>query len=102
MSDDHRRADDRGWLCTLALRFSQLWDFVDRRQIDCWVVTIFTLTVTYRLTEWGVQFASHSPRPGIEVAAIIGAVGAPWALLQAAVVKFVFDARQKSFEGNGK
>jgi hypothetical protein len=94
-----RRADDRGWLCWVALRCSQAWDWFDKRQIDAQLVAVFTLIVTYRLTEWAVHFASNNgDRPGAEVAMIIAAITGPWALLQTAVVKFYFDTRQGTYE----
>jgi hypothetical protein len=93
-----RRAADRGWLCWVAARASQAWDWVDRRQIDAHVVNAVTLCGTINITTWAMKFAEHGDRPGIEVAAIIAAVTAPWAALQAAMVRFVFDARKTSFE----
>lgn len=95
---DRRRRTDGGWLCHLALRTSQLWDFVDRRQADAHLITVFTLWVSYNITTWAMHFAAHGERPGIEVAAIIGAIAGPWALLQGAIVKFVFEARKGSFQ----
>lgn len=82
----------------MALRAGQFWDFIDRRQIDAHVVNAITLFGTIKITSWAMNFAEHADRPGIEVAAILGAVGLPWAGLQAAMVKFVFDARRNSFQ----
>lgn len=94
------RATDRGLLCRIAARAGQFFDFVDDRQLDCWAVTIFTGIVTWKLTDWGMDFALKGDRPGLEVAAILAAIGGPWALLQGACVKFVFDARKGSFSGS--
>lgn len=92
-----KRASDGGFLCRLARVLSLGWDWVDDRQLDCWAVTIFTGAVTWKLTDWGMDFAMRGDRPGLEVAAILAAIGGPWALLQGACVKFVFDARKGSF-----
>jgi hypothetical protein len=93
-----RRATDGGWLCWVAARASQAWDWVDRRQIDAHVVSIVVLLGSIRITSWAMQFAEEGNRPGIEVAAIIGAVMIPWSALQAAAIKFTFETRTKSFE----
>ena len=87
------RATDRGFLCSLALRFSQAWDFIDKRDIDKHTVSIVIMYGTYELTRWAMRFAEHGDRPGIEVAAIIGAVFGPYMLLQGAAIKWYFDAR---------
>lgn len=93
-----RRATDRGWLCWLAARASQGWDWIDRRQIDAHIVSTIVLIGTIRITNWAIHFASEGDRPGIEVAAIISAVMIPWSALQAAAIKFTFETRTKSFE----
>ena len=98
-NDQHRRRDDTGWLCLIALRGSQFFDWVDKRQVDAWSVLIFSLAMTYIVLEWAMDFANaHSEMDGLKMAAIIGAVVAPWVTMQAALVKFVFDARKSSFE----
>lgn len=84
--------------CWIARRASETWDFVDRRQIDAHVVSAIVLWGTIKITAWAMRFAEHAERPGIEVAAIIGAVMVPWSALQAAAITFVFRARQSSFE----
>lgn len=70
------------------------WDFIDKRDIDkhCLSVGIFWGTV--KLTEWAMAFTSmHPDKPGLEIAAIIAAVTGPYMGLQAAALKFYFDAR---------
>lgn len=79
------------------MRASQAWDWIDRRQIDAHLVNAVTLYGTIKITSWAMHFAEHADRPGIEVAAILAAVGGPWAILQGAMVKFVFDARRGTF-----
>jgi hypothetical protein len=93
-----RRASDNGWLCVVAQRLSQVWDFIDRRQIDAYAVSGLILWGSFRILFWSFEYALHADRPGIEVAAIIGAIGAPWAGLQAVAIKFVLEARKSSFE----
>lgn len=94
-----RRSSDRGPLCWLALRAGQFWDFIDKRQIDAHVYSCAILYGTVKITEWCMEYASlmHG-RPGLEVAAVIGAILAPWSALQAAAIKFLFDARSGSFK----
>lgn len=93
-----RRADDEGWLCEVALRGSQFFDWVDKRQIDAWSVLVFSLWMTYEVLEWGMDFANgHPEMDGLKMAAIVGAIVAPWVTMQAALVKFYFDARSGTF-----
>jgi hypothetical protein len=71
-----------------------IWDFIDKRDIDkhavCWAVLYGTIIET----QWAFAYASaHADRPGLEVAAVIAAVTAPYMALQAAVIKFYFKAR---------
>jgi hypothetical protein len=95
-----RRSSDAGWLCWVAARASQAWDWVDRRQIDAHLISAIVLWGTIKITSWAMHFASEGDRPGIEVAAIIGAVMIPWSALQAAAIKFIFETRTKSFEAS--
>lgn len=92
--ESRRRNTDRGWLCTLALRASQLWDFIDKRDIDKHFVSIVILFGTFKVTKWAMEFAYfHAETGGIEAAAIIAAVLAPYMALQAAAVAWYFKAR---------
>lgn len=74
----------------------KIWDWIDRRDIDKHLVSIAILYGTSRQVEWAMAFAAASPRPGLEVAAIIAAVTAPYAALQAAAIAFYFNARPKT------
>jgi hypothetical protein len=91
---EQRRATDSGLMCRLALRAAQFWDFIDKRDVDKHAVTMVILFGTWELTRWAMHFAAHGDRPGIEVAAIIGAVVAPYMGLQAAAIAWYFKARQ--------
>lgn len=91
---EQRRSEDRGWLCWFAGRASQAWDWIDKRDIDKHAVSLAVLYGTIKVTAWSMHFAEHGDRPGIEVAAIIGAVAAPYMALQAAAISFYFKARQ--------
>lgn len=90
---EQRRAEDQGWLCWVAARASQFWNFIDARDIDKHFVSLAILYGTTQVTAWSMRFAEHGDRPGIEIAAIIGAVAAPYMALQAAAVSFYFKAR---------
>lgn len=72
----------------------QIWDWVDKRDIDKHLVSVCIMYGTIRVTEWAMAFTSlHPDKPGLETAAIIAAVTAPYMALQAAAIKFYFDAR---------
>ena len=104
------RASDHGILCTIALRASQLWDFIDKRDIDKHFTALTIIGVmligTIRLTEWGMDYADRwiaaeqagHVIQGSEIALVLGAVLGPWGLTVtgtlAAVVSFYFRARQ--------
>ena len=89
-----RRATDHGALCTIALRASQFWDWIDKRAIDKHVVALAVLVGTIKITDWAMTYASASTRPGLEVAAIIAAVVGPYMALQAAAIAFYFKSRE--------
>lgn len=94
-----RRAEDKGVLCWCALRLSQAWDWIDRRQIDAHVVAAIVLWGTIKITSWAMHYAaSHPERSGVDLAAVIAAVMVPWSALQAAVCKWYFDTRQGTYE----
>jgi len=94
VTSPRRRAGDEGLLCRIALRAGQFWDFIDKRDIDKHLVSLGIFYGTIKLTTWGITFAERLiDKPGLEVAAIIGAVLAPYMALQAAAIKFYFDAR---------
>ncbi len=120
MTDEQPRAHDgraedlAGWrkyLCWIARRLSEFWDFVDNRDIDKHVVaigiTVFMLDRSIRKTVWGWQFADRwlelakegKAISGTEIAAVIAAVLGPWSvavsIVLAAVTAFYFKARQK-------
>jgi hypothetical protein len=70
------------------------WDWIDKRDIDKHLLSMGIFYGTVKLTEWAMAFAqAHPDKPGLELAAIIGAVTGPYMALQAAAVKFYFDAR---------
>lgn len=101
MSLEHRRLGDKnpsGWkaiTCWLAQRASEFWDWVDKRDLDKHAVSIAIMWGTVKVTNWAMDFAAI-PREGsgVEVAAIIAAVTAPYMALQAAAIAFYFHARQ--------
>lgn len=70
-----------------------LLDFLDNRAVIRRIVLFVTLWMTWRGFEWAGQFASTTPKSGLEVAAIITAVTAPVAALQAAVFKVYSSSR---------
>ena len=72
---------------------ARFWDWIDERDIDKHIVSGVIMAGTYKLTEWAIGFATNSNLPGIERAAVIGAVTAPYMALQAAAIKFYFDTR---------
>ena len=94
MTDDlHRRAEDQSWYNAALARF---WHWIDHRNIDLHAVLFVTLWLTWDVIRWALDFGLHSPRPGLEVAAIIGAILTPWGAMQAAMFAFYANARKGS------
>lgn len=74
--------------------FTRIWDWIDARDIDKHAVSVVVLYGTKVLTTWAMGFAAaHPDKPGLEIAAIIGAVTAPYMVLQGAAIKYYFEAR---------
>lgn len=97
MSEDRthdERATDKGWLCLVALRCSQFWDWIDKRRVDQHALSLGIFYGTIKLTSWAMGYAAlESDKTGLEVAAVIGAVTAPYMALQAAAIGFYFRGR---------
>ena len=75
-------------------KLGRLWDWIDKRDIDKHALTLGICWGTVKLTGWAMAFTSlHPDKPGIELAAIIAAVTAPYMALQAAAIKFYFESR---------
>ena len=82
-----RRSADAGW-------FARFWNLIDDRDVDKHAVSLVVLYGTWVVTRWAMHFAEVGARPGLEVAAIIAAVSAPYMALQAAAINYYFKARQ--------
>lgn len=57
-------------------------DWIERKQLIRRLVLLWSICLTTAVVLWGLDFAAESTRPGMEVAAIIGAVFMPISLLQ--------------------
>ncbi len=91
---EQRRGEDTGVWCWIAQRCSQGWDWIDKRQIDKHAVSLAILYGTVKITGWAMEYAAtHGEKSGIEAAAIIAAVSAPYMAMQAAAIAFYFKAR---------
>lgn len=102
MSDEpHRRQTDRligafhAADTAASSVLQRFWEWVDKRDVDKHVISIAILLGTIKITAWAMTFAeTHTEKTGIEAAAIIAAVLAPYMALQSAAVAFYFKARQ--------
>ena len=76
--------------------FSYVWDWIESRNVDKHAVTMFTLYYMVYLIMWAERFAAaNSSKSGLEVAAIIAAVHAPYMALQTFGLRFYFNDRPK-------
>lgn len=75
---------------------TKLFEWIeDRLEKGAWfrrAYVVVATVLTWRVTEWAFVYAATSKLPGIEQAAVIGAVTLP----VSAVVKFAFDAYMES------
>ena len=86
-----RRQSDH-WLGRIFLIGAGLWEWIDKRQIDQHAVSVVILYGTWTITKWAMAFgAAANGIPGLEKAAIIGAVVTPYSALQAAAIKWYFE-----------
>ena len=99
MSESPKRRVMDSFLCRLAFYGKSPWDFVDKRQIDAYAVSLLILWGTVRVTDWAMGFVDAHPEvDGLKSAAVIAAVMTPLSAMQAAALKFLFEARSKTFE----
>lgn len=50
--------------------------------------------MTFYLGDWVLDYVfAHPEKPGLEVAAVVTAIMLPWTPVQAAVIKWYFEAR---------
>lgn len=89
----NRRTSDKVkfWTCWLADRFSELWDFIDKRDIDKHAYSWLVGACAWEVTRWGMAFAeAHPDLSGAEMAMVLAAVGGPMALYGGAVTSWYF------------
>lgn len=83
-----------GWLCWLALRCSDFWDWVDKRDLDkhalAWLVALCGWDLTWEAWDFA-KLALNAKTPMAEVAATIAAIGVPYGLFATAVTKWYFE-----------
>lgn len=73
---------------------TRAWDWIDARDIDKHVISLAIFYGTTEVLAWGMKFAEkYDGLNGLDLAAIIAAVLAPYMALQAAAVAFYFKAR---------
>ena len=99
-----QRVEDKGAAAVAAVTVKAasrtFWQWVQDNQIDSFAVLIVTLWITTDVMRWATGFANVHSNEGMQVPAIIGAVLAPWGLLQAAMVKWYMELKGKP-NGNG-
>jgi hypothetical protein len=87
MDEPRCRSEDTGMI-------TRLWDWIDERDIDKHIVSICILYGTVIVTKWGMRYAEmHADKSGLEVAAVMAAILAPYMALQAAAINYYFRAR---------
>jgi len=78
---------------------SRFWDWFDYRDVDKHIIAIATMFMTYFIVKWSMSFAeANASKSSMDIAAVLGVINAPYMALQAAVLKFYFEARPTSAE----
>lgn len=86
------RATDHGFWCVVARRASDVWDFLEKRDIFEHALTIWTVYMVERYTVWCMHFAeTHADMDGLKMGAILGAVGLALMAFATPVAKFWFN-----------
>lgn len=80
-------------MSTILSLIGRWWTFVDERGIVRRAVLGVAIWMTWRVSVWAMGYAADSPRPGVDVAAIIAAVSAPVTLFAGAVFKAYSESR---------
>jgi hypothetical protein len=65
------------WSQSMEKLLTDFWDWVDERMVVRRLMTIGTFLMTMWAIKWAMEFALSSPRPGADIAMIIGAVMVP-------------------------
>lgn len=87
LGEPRQRSEDQGFV-------TRWWDWIDKRDIDKHAVSLAILYGTVDVMRWGMRYAEqHADKSGLEVAAVVGAIIAPYMALQAAAIAFYFKAR---------
>ena len=60
---------------------------------------VWMMVLTYHVFLWAMDFATHTQKTGMEVAAIIAAITGPLSALQGYVFKMYNDARKEKSDG---
>ena len=107
--EQNKRASDRGFLPmagqTVRAGSTHVWDWAEKRKIAAHAAMAVTLWLTIRVAEWTMDLpydmASMYPEKytGVDVAAMQAGVLGPFALMQAALLKFYLDLVRNA--GNG-
>ena len=80
-------------------KLKAFWEWFDNSNMDLWLVSVFILFGTWRLTGWAMAFASGAyeratgDMSSVGIAAVIAAVTGPYAAVQAAALAFLFKVR---------
>lgn len=80
-------------MSTLLSLIGRWWAFVDERGIVRRAVLGVAIWMTWRVSVWAMGYAETSPRPGVDIAAIIAAVTAPVTLFAGAIFRAYTESR---------
>jgi hypothetical protein len=72
---------------------TRAWDWIDKRGIIRRVVLGLAIWMTWKVSVWGMHYASITTLPGLDAAAVIAAVTAPITLFAGAVFKAYVESR---------
>ena len=83
-----------GFWCVVAQRCRDVWDWIDKRDIDKHVASWAVFYATWHIVTEIIKYIQANPaKSGVEIGAIVAALMVPWSSLQGFALKWYFEAR---------
>lgn len=95
-----RRDSDQGVWCTLALRFSQLSDFIQDRNIDKQMLVYVVIAMTLYSVYWSMEYVwEHPEQSGTDVGLKLAAITLPLTWIVPKLIESYFKFTKEKQDG---